>query len=355
MKVCILGDTHFGVRNDHPIFHKHQARFYNEVFFPYLKQHNILDIIQLGDVFDRRKFVNFNTLKQSKQYFFDELNKEYSSWLLVGNHDTYFKNTNYVNSPDLLLGEYHNINLINDPTEIEFDGTSILVIPWISDENRQRCLDALNQSKAQIVMGHFEIDGFEMYKGSMHQGGMHRDVFKKFDLVLSGHFHHKSTYGNITYVGTPYEMTWSDYDDQKGFHILDTDTRELTFVSYPNVLFHKLHYDDFDKQISDVVNIDFNQYSETFVKLIVRNKTNPYCFDMFVDKLEKAGVYNVQVVDDHFHMDSTDDGDIISEAEDTRTILTKFVYQMDSSIDKQNLEKLIMSLYEEALSVEYVA
>jgi DNA repair exonuclease SbcCD nuclease subunit len=354
MKIAILGDTHFGVRNDHPIFHKHQAKFYNEVFFPYLEENNILHVVQLGDVFDRRKFVNFNTLKHSKQCFFEKLNQEYSSWLLIGNHDTYFKNTNEVNSPGLVLGEYHNINCVNDPVEIEFDGVDVLLVPWISDDNQQRCFDMINNTKAQVLMGHFEIDGFEMHKGSLHQGGLDRDIFKKFDLVLSGHFHHKSTYGNITYVGTPYEMTWSDYDDQKGFHIFDTETRELMFVPYPSILFHKVHYDDLDKQISDVVNVDFNQYSETFVKLIVRNKTNPYCFDMFVDRLEKAGVYSVQVVDDHFHMDAADDEDIISQAEDTRTILSKFVKQVDDSVNKQSLEKLVMSLYEEALSVEHV-
>jgi predicted RNA methylase len=147
-------------------------------------------------------------------------------------------------------------------------------------------------------------------------------------------------------------MTWSDFGDQKGFHIFDTNTRELTFVPNPHTMFHKLHYDDADKQISDVVNIDFSVYSETFVKLIVRNKTNPYCFDMFVDKLEKAGVHSVQVVDDHFHMDVETDDEIISEAEDTMTILSKYVGLLDDTVDKQPLDVLLRELYHEALSVE---
>lgn len=352
MKICLLGDTHFGARNDSPAFHKFFAKFYNEVFFPYLEQNNILHIIQLGDVFDRRKYVNFNTLKQCRSYFFDRANRDYTTWALVGNHDTYFKNTNKVNSPELLLAEYNQIIPIESPITHEFEDTEILFIPWICEDNLNEVQEKINNTKAQIVIGHFEIDGFEMYKGSVHQGGMSRDIFNKFDVVLSGHFHHKSTYGNIHYVGTPYEMTWSDYGDPKGFHIFDTETRELTFVPNPFTLFHKLHYDDTDKQINEVVNIDFSQYNETFVKLIVRNKTNPYCFDMFVDKLEKAGVYNVQVVDDHFHMDSTDDSDIISEAQDTLTILSKYVSQLDDSVDKPQLDTLLRNLYQEALSVE---
>lgn len=352
MKIALLGDTHFGARNDNPAFHKHFAKFYDEIFFPTLRQRNIEYVIQLGDVFDRRKFINFNSLLQCRKYFFEPLNRDFKSWLLVGNHDTYYKNTNEVNSLQLLLNEYNNIHGITEPFETGFDGVPIIMVPWISEENNQRIHDALQSTKSTIVMGHFEIAGFEMYRGTMCENGMSAKTFDKFDLVISGHFHHKSSHGNITYVGTPYEMMWSDYGDQKGFYILDTETRELEFIRNPHNMFNKIHYDDLDKMISDVVNIDFNQYNESFVKIIVRNKTNPYCFDMFIDKLEKVGVYGVQVVDDHFHMDTETDETIISEAEDTVTILTKYVNQMSHNVDKKQLEQLMVSLYQEALHVE---
>ena len=352
MQICLLGDTHIGARNDSPAFHKFFAKFYNEVFFPYLEKHNILHVIQLGDVFDRRKYINFNSLHQSRNYLFNRLNAEYTSWLLVGNHDTYFKNTNNVNSLELLLDGYHNITPVHHPMDIVFEDVEFLLMPWRCSDNEQQCMTALSETNADVVVGHFEIDGFEMYKGAVHEGGMTYKTFQNTEMVLSGHFHHRSKSHNIQYLGTPYEMTWSDYGDQKGFHIYDTDTRELTFVPNPFSIFHKLHYDDQDKQISDVVNIDFSVYSETFVKLIVRNKTNPHCFDMFVDKLEKAGVYSVQVVDDHFHMDAENDEEIISEAEDTMTILSKYVNQLEDGIDKPSLDNLLRDLYQEALSVE---
>lgn len=352
MKIALLGDIHIGARNDSPAFHKHFAKFYNDVFFPYLEQHNVLHVIQLGDVFDRRKYINFNSLKQSREYLFDRLNKEYTTWMLVGNHDTYFKNTNNVNSLELLLDGYHNITPIHRCTELEFEDVQFLLVPWWCDDNDQHVRESIATTKATHVVGHFEIDGFEMYRGSVHQGGITKDIFKNFEAVWSGHFHHQSKVANIHYLGTPYEITWSDYDDPKGFHVFDTDTRTLTFVENPHKVFYKIHYDDMNKQPSEVVNVDFSQYNETFVKLIVRNKTNPYCFDMFVDKLEKAGVYGVQVVDDHFHMDNINDDDIVSEAEDTQTILTKYVRQLDNVVDKQKLEVLMLSLYQEALSVE---
>lgn len=352
MKICLLGDTHFGVRNDNPSFHAFFSKFYKEVFFPYLKENQIDHIIQLGDLFDRRKYINFNTLSQCRKYFIEELDANFKTWVIVGNHDTYYKNTNQVNSVDLLLGEYANINKVNDPVELTLDNVKFLLLPWICEDNRDVCYKALQNSNADVVIGHFEINGFEMHRGAFCEEGVDRSIFNKFEQVYSGHFHHKSTSGNICYVGTPYEMMWSDYDDPKGFHIYDTQTRELTFIRNPFNLFHKIHYDDLDKQISDVMAIDFNHYTNTFVKVIVRNKTNPYCFDMFIEKLEKAGVNDLQVVDDHFHMDVESEQDIISEAEDTITILTKFVRQLDDSVDKKRLENLMTSLYTEALSVE---
>ena len=47
MKIALLGDTHFGVRNDARHFHEYYEKFYSEVFFPYLEEHGINTIIQL--------------------------------------------------------------------------------------------------------------------------------------------------------------------------------------------------------------------------------------------------------------------------------------------------------------------
>lgn len=352
MLVAILGDVHFGARGDSPYFHNYFKKFYENIFFPYLEENNVIHIIQLGDIFDRRKFINFNSLNQSKSYFFDRLNRDYTSWLLTGNHDTYFKNTNEVNSPELLLGEYHNINLINEPTEIELEEVKVLLMPWICQENATRCYNSMQTSSAQIVMGHFEIEGFQMYKGTYCEDGVRPDLFERFDMVVSGHFHTRSFSGNITYTGTPYEMTWSDYGDPKGFHIFDTDTRELMFIQNPYCMFHKLWYDDSASSMDEVLGQDFAQYKDSMVKLIIKNKVNPVWFDMYIEKLEKGGVVDLQVVEDHLNLNLEDDTDIVNEAEDTLTILSKFVSQLEIKADKNKLDNLLRELYHQALSME---
>ena len=133
MKVAILGDTHFGSRNDHQSFHDYYEKFYANVFFPYLRDNNIKQIIQLGDLFDRRKYVNFYTLKRAREYFFDPIvTNDLHMHVFVGNHDTYFKNTNEVNSPELLLQDYVGfVHVHSEPIDIDLGGTKATLLPWV--------------------------------------------------------------------------------------------------------------------------------------------------------------------------------------------------------------------------------
>lgn len=351
MLLAILGDTHIGARNDSQIFHNHFEEFYNNTFFPYLEEHNVKHVLQLGDLFDRRKYINFQSLKRGKEYLLDRLDN-YTTWVLVGNHDTYYKNTNEVNSLELLLQGYKNINIINDPQEIDLDGIKMLIIPWICEENNNKINQTIQNSDATIVAGHFEISGFEMHKGAVNEDGIDPDFFKNYELVISGHFHHKSTHRNISYLGTPYEMTWSDFDDPKGFHIFNTEDRSLTFIENPSKMFYKVQYNDAGEPADYYKKFEVDQYAGKIVKVIVSSKDNPICFDKFIERIEKVGVADLQVVDDHLNLDLEGDEEIINEAEDTITILKKYITQIDVPVDKKNLNNLMQELYQEALSIE---
>jgi len=141
MQVCILGDTHFGMRGDSLEFHEHYRKFYETVFFPFLEKHNIKVIYQLGDLFDRRKFVNYNTLHLVRDYFFNKAKQlGIEVHTLIGNHDIYYKNTLDVNSPILLLSEYGNLTAYQKPQTIEIDGIPVDIIPWICDENEEEIM-----------------------------------------------------------------------------------------------------------------------------------------------------------------------------------------------------------------------
>ena len=348
-----MTDTHYGARNDNIKVAEHQKRFYDEVFFPYLIKNNITDIIHLGDVFDRRKYISFTSLRAAKEMFFQPTwEHRLNVHMLVGNHDSVYRNTLELNSVNLLCKEYPNITEYCSPETLTLsDGTPILMVPWICKDNEGELTEEMSITPAQIVMGHLELSGFQMNKGFVVQEGFDHRMFSAFDMVCTGHYHHKSSDGNIHYLGAPYEMTWMDHDDERGFHIFDTETRELTRVVNPLKLFHKIWYDDTNMQFDDLVKKDFSYCKDSFIKVIISNKTNPYMFDTFVSKIEEHGPINMQVVEDHLNLDLDDDEDIIDEAEDTLTILNGYVEGLEITADKEKVKTVMRTLYDEAMSV----
>jgi hypothetical protein len=142
--------------------------------------------------------------------------------IILGNHDTYYKNTNQVNAITELCTTYDGVNepwVYASPKEVTFDGLNILFMPWICDETYDESIHAIEHSNSEILMGHLEIKGFEMNRGFMNEQGLDKDTFKRFEKVISGHFHKKSDDGHIYYLGTQFEITWI-IKTQKGFIFL---------------------------------------------------------------------------------------------------------------------------------------
>jgi hypothetical protein len=191
-----------------------------------------------------------------------------------------------------------------------------------------------------------------MDRGNVCDHGLDKKILSKYDVVLSGHFHHKSTDGNITYVGTPYEMTWSDYNDPKGFHIFDTETRNMEFVRNPFTMFNKVVYDDSVSDFEEWKNFNFNDKKNTYVKVVVLNKQNPFLFDHVIDSLYKAGVSDLSIVEDFNDLIVENDEEIINQAEDTMTILSKYIDNLEIDVQPEKLKTLMRELYVEALNTE---
>lgn len=347
MKVAIITDTHFGARNDSPHFDTFFKKFYDDVFFPYLRESGIKTVFHLGDVFDRRKYINFNTLRSCKKYFFDSLNAlGIDMYVIPGNHDTYFKNTNEINSIDLLLREYDNIHIIQSCTTMNFDGEDISFIPWVCPDNEEDTLKFLKQHRG-VCMGHFEIEGFDMFRGAKNEGGMNRKLLAHYDMVMTGHFHHRSTNDNIYYLGSPYEMIWSDYDDPRGFHVFDTKTRDLIFHNNTTVMFHKIYYDD-----RKTMNLDATVYKKSCVKLIVVHKTDYLQFDNFIESLYANEVIELTIHEDFSEFESEELEDEMTNVEDTMSLLSGYVDSVESSKDKERLKTILKTLYIEAQHIE---
>ena len=345
-KLCLVTDTHFGARSDSIPFDNFFRRFYDETFFPEIDKRGIKTILHLGDCFDRRKYINFNTLSSCRNYFFDEIKKRnIELHMIVGNHDTFYKNTNDVNSPRLLLKDYE-FNVIDTPTELELDdGSKIFMMPWICTDNYNESMEAIKTTNAQVLFGHFEIAGFQMYKGHENDDGFDPKIFEKFDTVCSGHYHHRSSNGNINYLGNPYELTWADFEDPRGFHIFDTSERSLDFIQNPFTIFSKVYYDD---EKVDPSTVDVSQYANQHIKLIVVNKKDYYKFDQFIERLYKVNPLELKIIEDLSEFEADAMGDQEVDLEDTVTLLSQYVDSLDTEADKDRIKILMKTLYVEA-------
>ena len=289
--------------------------------------------------------MDFNTFHRVRENYFERL-KDYEVHMLLGNHCTYYKNTNRINSPELLLEKYENIRIYSEPKEVLLGGKLFLMLPWINKENQEDVFRRLETSEADNCCGHLELTGFEVTPGMKMDHGMDPTLFHRFNRVWSGHFHHKSKKGNIQYLGNPYQMFWNDYKDVRGFHIYDTDSDKLKYIKNPFEIFDKIFYDDtsvdYNKQ-------DVSSYKDKFVKIVIEEKRDYQMFETLVDRLYNVGVHDVKIVETLVNED--DDADIDVSTKDTLTLLNEYIDEVEMSVDKSDLKGLMRSLYIESCNV----
>jgi DNA repair exonuclease SbcCD nuclease subunit len=343
MRVAIITDTHYGCRKGSKLFQDYFEQFYKNVFFPTLEKEEITTVMHLGDAFDSRKSIDYQSLEWTKRVVLDPLLK-YDVHMLVGNHDAYYKNTNSVNSPSLLLQNYSNIKTYSDPEVIKIGNLNVLLIPWICADNEEKTLRLIKKSGCKVAMGHLELNGFQAYRGHTMDDGMDSIMFDDFTKVFSGHYHTRSNNGTVFYLGNPYEIFWNDVNDTRGFHIFDTETLEHTPVNNPYKMYYVIYYDDDNYQTFDT-----REYENKIVKVIVRKKSNTKKFEKFIDKLYASNVSELKIVE-NLQIEENEEFEAY-ESEDTLSILNRYVEESEISLDKSIVQKMLHEIYREACEI----
>ncbi len=339
MKIAILNDTHCGARNSAEWMIDYQERFYNEVFFPYLLEHDIKRIIHAGDYFENRKTAaSVQAIESNKKVFVDKLEEyEIRMDVLTGNHDTFYKNTNKLSS----ITTHLNSEFIDPITyPINYDDI-ICLIPWINEENVEDVRKVIKKTKAKVCIGHFEFEGFPFQKGGSpcleSAQGLKPEELAKFDMVLSGHFHTKSKKGNIQYLGSQLEFTWADYDDPKYFHILDTETLELTPVRNPITVFEKIN-------LSEALEKDKSFFNNKICQIIIDVEVPQKKKDKLLNDIMTTAISVSMVEQNKF-----DRGDVdvdLAKVSDTLSLIKTYIDEADTnSLNKDTLKALSEKLY----------
>lgn len=347
MKLAILGDIHVGVKSSSDVMFYHQERFFKS-FFEYLDEHDIKTVIQLGDLFDSRKAINLKSLKFVREVLFEPLRERgIEFYTLIGNHDIFYRESLEVNSSGLLLTEFENVHVIEEPTTLTFGSKTCDIVPWLAKSNHDTCVNFIENSTSDYCFGHFEITGYQVLKNVVFEQGLASDLFSHYDRVFSGHFHIRQSRGNVLYCGTPYWLTWNDAGTKKGFHVLDTESGEVEFVENRNNYYFWLTYDDINKKFTDLSNLDLHN---AFVKIRLESKTEPFRYAMYVNEIYKQHPYDVKFVEKQEQL--------LEEAQTTNMVnmdtvsLIKEYINTTEYTNKYELTAFIISLYNEALQRE---
>lgn len=342
MKIAIITDQHFGARKGSKFLHEYFKKFYDDVFFPYLKKSGITTVIDMGDTFDNRRSIDLWSLEWAKENYYNQLEEMgITVHTIVGNHTAYYKDTNSINSVDLLLKQYDNVKIYSECTEVMIDKLQVLFVPWINAENLKSSIDAIKVSSSICAMGHLELNGFRVNKQIVMDHGHESELYSKFSKVYSGHYHTRSDNGRVYYLGNPYEMFWTDVGDRRGFTIFDTETLEHFHVDNPYKIFYNVYYNDTPHQLFDA-----SEYENKIIKVIVRQKTSIKNFEKFVDKLYDVGVADLKIVE-NFVLQDPEEFEVF-ESEDTISILDRYIQEAEINLDKSKLQNIMRATYQEA-------
>lgn len=345
MKIGVITDTHWTFKKSSKHIHDYFELFYRDIFFPTLEKYNINTVIHMGDAFDNRKSIDFWGLDWTRRIVLDPLSK-YDVHMIIGNHDIFLRNSTQINSPNLLLKDYPNIKVYFEPTNTKIHDLDVTFIPWICDDNYNQTNKIIQNSRAKVVFGHLELQGFNVNRNLvMDDHGMNPKIFEKFERVYSGHYHTRSNNGKIFYLGNPYEMFWNDINDPRGFTIFDTVTLTHTPINNPYKLFYNIYYEDTPYQTFNA-----SEYKDKIVKVIVRKKSNPKNFEKVIHKLYDVGVNDLKIIE-NFNLIEDEDFKVFEE-ENTLGILNRYIDDSEFQYDKTVLKNVFQNLYKQTSQLE---
>jgi DNA repair exonuclease SbcCD nuclease subunit len=228
--IAIIGDLHFDISD---ILLESQIAFFVQCLIPYCRANGIKILIFEGDVFDNRRHVDIYTKNKILELFQNHL-KEFEIYIICGNHDTYYKTTNDINSLKILK-LFPNVTVFEEITTKKINGLNFLFVPWLYDLNTLKKWVSENDSKEiDVCIGHFDMIGAKINKNTFSKTGLTKELLYDFRKIFSGHYHTRSIEKNkdreIIYTGTPYQLNFGDVGEDRGFCVLDCETLEHEFI-----------------------------------------------------------------------------------------------------------------------------
>jgi DNA repair exonuclease SbcCD nuclease subunit len=337
-KTVVIGDLHFGIKMADERFLGYQIEEWKKFINGYCLVNDVNQLIILGDFFDNRNYLSVKMLDTVRTQIFKY---DMDIVLLVGNHDTLYRNTNAVSSPRLIFGTHDNIQIIDTVKEMYIDDVKCLMLPWINKENYNKSIAAVKKTEAEYCFAHLALNEFEMTSGIKCTTGLNASLFKKFKGVFTGHFHLVQDVGNIHYLGSFYQTTWTDCGDQKRIYVVE-DGFELSPVPITRQIFKKIYLTKEEPITQEIIDSVADCYVKVYLSYKMTAKE-----DKLLSKLLDCAI-NVDVIDLRLLLE--EDGRDVTE-EDFLEIFNGFM-ELQEDLDeelKTAVSNLIQKTYNEAL------
>jgi len=345
MKIAFVTDLHFGVKQNSEIFLKNQLDYFYSEFIPEIKSRGIKSVIVGGDVFDSQSFLNIKVMNSVYDLFITLGQAVGRVDVIVGNHDSYYKNHIEVVSLKLLTG-IENVHIHNKP---HIGAGYALLFPWESDTAKIKELISSHRHPP-ICFGHFDVLGADMYRGMKSENGLDMGFFlDQFKLTMSGHYHTRSIIqgpngSKIVYTGSPYQITRNDKCEERGFDIIDTETYDVEFVPSKHTMkFVSVQYPNIpDPEIVKGNTVDI------FVDYSTKN-FNEVEFNNYVTTINEMGpAFKAEIkVSGSIKMDLSEEIGNLNLS--TKELINRYVQKLSdlTDSDKPKIESLLLELYKE--------
>lgn len=319
MKHILFTDLHVGLSSEFwDDLALEAIKFLNDI----AQKNKIESVLFLGDFFHNRKELNVKSINIA--YKIGEILNNYQTHLICGNHDSYYKNTNKINSLTI-MEKFNNIKVYTEPTIIN---KRIVLVPWGCDFREY--------THIPICMGHFDIKDFQLNDTSISKSGEDPKGFKDFELVLSGHFHKYSEKYNIKYIGNMYGHNFNDINAKRGCWIFDDETLNMEFFEFTKApKFIKIQNNEFEPD-----NIENN-----IIRVYFDNKLSDKEMSDVLVKIESLNPHELSVDYSGVILDSISNQDEEISIKNDMEILKEYVEKIELPKDIEQ-EKLLNFIYE---------
>ena len=283
MKKLLVTDSHLGNYKSSDMYHDIVLQLFKDIKKTCIEK-NINEVIHLGDFFHDRKILNTKTQSIAHEIarLFDN---DFTFYLILGNHDCYYKDKLEPNVAELLK-QYPTFRIIDEITVIE---DNIVLCPWGKIPTGYQ---------GEYCFGHFEFTGFKMNNSYLCERGTALDEIKpnKFKHIYSGHFHTPSAKDNVTYLGSPYQMTFADVNSKRGYYIWDDG--KLDFIQF---------YYAPDFKIVETNKLDSAEIATNIVRLVFTEDYGSMKNQQIIDQVLNYNPVRLQVDFSKIKIEGTED------------------------------------------------